>query len=81
MLCIHNIAAKSSFVNALLKAHEIDELSGALESYPPVGIGKTINGRVFVNKALISTGDISVKGGELDFVGTTPALKLKYKDV
>jgi hypothetical protein len=81
VLCIHNIAAKTSFVNALLKAHEIDELSGALESYPPVGIGKTITGRVFVNKALISTGDISVKGGELDFVGTTPALKLKYKDV
>jgi hypothetical protein len=81
VLCIHNISSLSAFKNALLKAHEIDELSGALESYPALGIGKTINGKVFVNKELMSTGDISVKGGELDFVGTTPALKLKYKDV
>jgi hypothetical protein len=29
----------------------------------------------------MNTGDISVKGGELDFVGATPVLKLKYKDV
>jgi len=81
ILCIHHTQSQALFEEALMKAHEIDELSGALESYPPVGIGKTIKGKVFVNKELKSTGDISVKGGEIDFVGATPALKLKYKDV
>jgi hypothetical protein len=64
-----------------LKAHEIDEISGALESYAPVAIGANLPGKVFVNKELKSTGNIAVKGNELDFVGSSPALKLAYKDV
>jgi hypothetical protein len=81
VLCIHHTQSQSAFEEALLKAHEIDELSGALESYPPLGIGKSIKGKVFVNKELMNTGDIDIKGGELDFVGASPVLKLKYKDV
>jgi len=64
-----------------LKAHEIDEIAGALESYPALGIGKTLQGVVFVNKEKASTGDIEVKGTELDFVGSSPSLKLKFKDI
>lgn len=81
ILCLHASKGVDSFRKALFKAHQIDEISGALESYPPTPVGKTLDGAVFVDGTLKTNGDIEVTGGQLNFNGETDSAKLKYKDV
>lgn len=54
MLCVHNTDHTDDFEKAILKAHELDEIAGALESYQPLAVGKTLQGTVFVNNEVRS---------------------------
>jgi len=81
VLCLHNQDHSKQFEKAILKAHELDEISGSLESYPPIAVGKSLDGVVFVNNQKKATGNIEISASEIDFKGASPSLKLKYKDV